>query len=229
MNNKSTDPKSCFAKNLKDYMDTNSVSRKKLSEDLDIRYSTICEWLKGTILPRADKMELVANYFNTTSSKLLEDPNEEIVMYKYPFVSRIPDGYSLSQAADEFFTGWGIIQHKKNIVPHFGIQINHECNPMQPRYVKGDSVSFTLTNSVSEYDCDYLIRRKGHDAEIVRIYEDQNPPYIIEDNTPKEDIFYEDNKLKYYVMIPVYNIENIYEPYHTYNWDTDYEIIGKAD
>ena len=36
MNNKSTDPKSGFAKNLKDYMYRNSVSRKKLSEDLNI-------------------------------------------------------------------------------------------------------------------------------------------------------------------------------------------------
>lgn len=229
MNNKITDPKICFATNLKRYMEIHQVSRRKLSDDINIKYSTICEWLKGTMMPRADKMELVANYFNTTSSRLLEDPNAEVLVYKYPFVTKIPAGYTLEQASDEFFSGWGIVQHIKKIPNYYGLTITHECNPMQPRYVKGDSVSFTITNKVDEYDCDYLIRRKGHDAEIVRIYEDQEPPYIIEDDTPEDDLFYEDNKLKYYVMIPVYNEERNYEPYHTYNWNTDYEIIGKAD
>ena len=58
-------------------------------------------------------MELVANYFKTTSSKLLEDPNAEILTYKYPFVTKIPAGYTLEQASDEFFAGWGIISMKK--------------------------------------------------------------------------------------------------------------------
>ncbi len=226
MDNRKTDPKQCFAHNLKYFMDLKGINRNKLSEDLGIKYSTICEWLKGSMLPRADKMEIVANYFNVTSSRLLEDPNEEILIYKYPFVSRIPDGYSLAQATDEFFVGWGIIQHKKNVEPHFGLQIIHECNPMQPRYVKGESVSFKLTNSVSDYDHDYLIKRKGHDAEIVRIYEDQNPPYILDND---EENFDDYNEIKYYVMIPVYNVEKVYEPYHTFNLDADYEIIGKVD
>lgn len=223
MNNKNTDPKICFATNLKKYMELRNVSRKKLSEDINIKYSTICEWLKGTMLPRADKMEIVANYFNTTSSRLLEDPNAEVLVYKYPFVTKIPDGYTLEQASDEFFSGWGVIQHVKQVPNHYGLTITHECNPMQPRYSKGEPVSFKLTSYVSDYDCDYLIRRKGHDAEIVRIYEDQEPPFIVED--------YENDyrEIIYYVMIPVYNEENNYEPYHTFNLSADYEIIGKAE
>lgn len=223
MNSKNTDPKICFATNLKKIMETKKVSRKKLSDDLNIKYSTLCEWLKGTMMPRADKMELVASYFNTTSSRLLEDPNTEILVYKYPFVTRIPADYTLEQASEEFFAGWGVIQHIKNIPNYYGLTITHECNPVQPRYARGEFISFKLTNEVTDYDCDYLIRRNGHDAEIVRIFEDQEPPFIVEDD---ED---DDRELIYYVMIPVYNEEKNYEPYHTFNLSADYEIIGKAE
>lgn len=223
MNNKSTDPKVCFATNLKKYMEIYKVNRKKLSEDINIKYSTICEWLKGTMLPRADKMEIVANYFNTTSSKLLEDPNEKILVYKYPFVTKIPADYTLEQASQEFFSGWGIIQNVKEIPNCYGLIIGHECNPMQPRYSIGEPVSFKLTDKVDEYDCDYLIRRDGRSAEIMRIYEDQNPPSIWVDDEDFKD------QLVYYVMIPVYNDEKDYEPFHTSSMDADYKIIGKAN
>lgn len=210
MNNKNTDPKICFATNLKKFMELNKVSRNKLSADLDIKYSTICEWLKGTMLPRADKMEIVANYFNTTSSKLLEDPNAEVLVYKYPFVKRIPSGYTLEQASSEFFSGWGMISHMKDIKDHYGIVLQKECNPTQPHYANGEPVSFVLTNRITEFDKDYLIRRNGHDAEIVRIYRD-----------PKE------NKFIKYIMVPVYNEEENYSSTYEYNEDElDCEIIG---
>ena len=212
MNNKSTDPKSCFAKNLKDYMDRNSVSRKKLSDDLNIKYSTICEWLKGTMLPRADKLELVANYFKTTSSKLLEDPNAEILTYKYPFVTKIPAGYTLEQASDEFFAGWGIISMKRNIEPHFGLQTTHESNPSQPHYASGEPVSFTITDKITEYGRDYVIRRDGHDAEIVIIYQDPDETRYLR-----------------YIMVPVYNEEKDYNPFYFNDDESGYEILGIVD
>ena len=92
-----------------------------------------------------------------------------------------------------------IIQHIKNIPNYYGLTIAHECNPMQPRYARGEAISFKLTNEVTDYDCDYLIKRKAHDAEIVRIFEYQEPPFIVEHDK------YDDRELIYYVMIPVYN------------------------
>lgn len=213
MSNKKTEPKKCFAHNLKKFMERNNINRKKLSEDLNIKYSTICEWLKGTILPRADKMEMVAEYFNTTSSKLLEDPFEEILVYKYPFVTKIPSGYTLTQASDEFFSGWGVIQTKKIVGEHIGIQTNHECNPSQPFYAVGQPVSFILTDKINELNKNYLIRRNNHDAEIVRIYVDPN----------------EQQHTKY-IMVPVYNEECEYQ--YNYEYDENelgYEIIGIED
>ena len=41
MNNKTTDPKVCFATNLKRYIEIYKVSRRKLSDDINIKYSTM--------------------------------------------------------------------------------------------------------------------------------------------------------------------------------------------
>jgi len=164
------------------------------------------------MLPRADKMEIVANYFNVTSSRLLEDPNVEVLVYKYPFVTKIPSGYTLERAADEFFAGWGMITMKRNVEPHFGIQTSHECNPSQPHYANGEPISFTITNKILEFGRDYLIRRDGHDAEIVAIYQDPN----------------EISQIRY-VMVPVYNDENNYTPYYFNDDESGYEILGVVD
>ena len=57
----------------------------------------------------------------------------------------------------------------------------------------------------------------------IRVYEDQNPSQIYVD---EED---DGPELIYYVMIPVYNEEKNYEPYHTDSWNAEYEVIGKVD
>lgn len=208
-----TDPKICFSMNLKKFMEYKNISRKKLSEDLNIKYSTICEWIKGTMLPRADKMNIVAKYFGITSSDLLEDPNKKTISYQYPFVTKIPQGYTLEQASKEFFSGWGVIMSTKDVQNHFGIICENECNPMQPHFAINEPVSFAVTNVIDTYDEDYVIRREGHDAEIVRIFRDQN-----------------EQKFKRYIMVPVYNNKQKYDI--TYEYDEDelgYEVLGKVE
>lgn len=55
--------KEIMAKNIQRYMDKYGVDRRKLSNDLDIRYTTLTDWLKAKTYPRIDKIELLANYF----------------------------------------------------------------------------------------------------------------------------------------------------------------------
>ena len=52
-----------FARNLKNLMDANQISRRDLSEALNISYHTITDWVKGKKYPRMDKVEILANYF----------------------------------------------------------------------------------------------------------------------------------------------------------------------
>lgn len=65
--------KEIFANNLSFYMEQKGVDRNTLCADLDLKYTTIRDWLKGITYPRIGKIELLANYFNINKSDLIEN------------------------------------------------------------------------------------------------------------------------------------------------------------
>lgn len=67
--------KEIFANNLSFYMEQKGVDRNTLCADLDLKYTTVRDWLKGITYPRIGKIELLANYFNINKSDLIENKN----------------------------------------------------------------------------------------------------------------------------------------------------------
>ncbi|MBQ1536593.1 MAG: helix-turn-helix transcriptional regulator, partial [Ruminococcus sp.] len=65
--------KSIFAKRLHYYMEQKGVDRRQLCDDLNLKYSTVSEWLSANKYPRIDKIELLADYFGITKSDLIEE------------------------------------------------------------------------------------------------------------------------------------------------------------
>lgn len=61
-----------FAQNLQKFMDSKNIDRSTLCKDLDLKYSTVSEWLSAKKYPRIDKIELIANYFGIKKSDLIE-------------------------------------------------------------------------------------------------------------------------------------------------------------
>ncbi|MDS8186300.1 S24 family peptidase, partial [Streptococcus pneumoniae] len=55
------------------YMEQKGVDRNTLCADLDLKYTTVRDWLKGITYPRIGKIELLANYFNINKSDLIEN------------------------------------------------------------------------------------------------------------------------------------------------------------
>lgn len=68
--------KEIMAKNISKYMDKMGIDRNKLSSDLDIKYTTLTDWINGKTYPRIDKIELLANYFGISKSDLVEDASQ---------------------------------------------------------------------------------------------------------------------------------------------------------
>lgn len=66
-----------FPRKLLHYMTLNNKTRNDLVRDLGFKYSTIRDWEKGLTIPRMDKVEMLANYFNCKNSDLLEDKKEK--------------------------------------------------------------------------------------------------------------------------------------------------------
>lgn len=59
-------------------MKKKGVDRNTLCADLNLKYTTVRDWLKGITYPRIGKIELLANYFNVNKSDLIEDKSNKI-------------------------------------------------------------------------------------------------------------------------------------------------------
>jgi len=65
-----------FPLRLKYYMDKSGKRRNDLVRDLGYKYTTVRDWEKGITVPRMDKVEQLAAYFNCSTSDLLEIKKE---------------------------------------------------------------------------------------------------------------------------------------------------------
>ncbi|MDN6098439.1 MAG: helix-turn-helix domain-containing protein, partial [Lactococcus lactis] len=61
-----------MAENIQYYMDKKGINSARLAEDLNIKYTTVRNWLQAKNYPRIDKIEMMANYFGIEKSDLVE-------------------------------------------------------------------------------------------------------------------------------------------------------------
>lgn len=66
-----------FSKNLNYYMALNGKTQTDLVNDLGFNKSAVSTWCNGTRLPRMDKVEMLAKYFNINRSDLIEEKEPE--------------------------------------------------------------------------------------------------------------------------------------------------------
>lgn len=65
--------KETMARNIKYYMDLNSVSSVDMCKILDVPASTFSYWINARTYPRIDKIERMANYFGVSKADLVEE------------------------------------------------------------------------------------------------------------------------------------------------------------
>lgn len=66
-----------FRKNLNRFIEQSGKSKKMISAEMNIPYTTLAEWANGNKFPRADGIEKLANYFKILKSDLLEEENKD--------------------------------------------------------------------------------------------------------------------------------------------------------
>ena len=62
-----------FSANLRRKMEEEGKTRKDICEALGFSYYTVTDWVKGKKMPRMDKVEKIAKYFNCLISDLIEE------------------------------------------------------------------------------------------------------------------------------------------------------------
>jgi transcriptional regulator with XRE-family HTH domain len=90
--------KEIFSTNLKRKMEEAGKTRQDICAALGFSYYTVTDWVKGKKMPRMDKVETLANYFNCLISDLIEEkqPTSELSIRKKEFIKKI-EGMSDAQ------------------------------------------------------------------------------------------------------------------------------------
>lgn len=68
--------KEIMARNIKKLMDEHNIDRNELCKAIDVKYTTLADWINAKTYPRIDKIELMANYFHVSKSTLVEDEED---------------------------------------------------------------------------------------------------------------------------------------------------------
>ena len=88
--------------NLTRMMKERGISRRKLSSDLNIKYTTLCDWLNGKTVPRAKAISSLAGYFGVSESDFFIDTCESGDSLNR--LSKYKEELSLNLSAIEFMS-----------------------------------------------------------------------------------------------------------------------------
>lgn len=135
-----------FTKNLNMYIERSGKSKKAISEEMGIPYTTLVEWANGKKFPRADGIERLANYFEILKSELLEEqrdfsPNITNDYVTFPVIGEVAAGYDY--IATEDWSGDTVDIPNTYLKGHrrdefFVLRVKGES--MYPMYQDGDKV-----------------------------------------------------------------------------------------
>ena len=66
-----------FSKNLIRYLDESGKTQREVAAAVGVSAGTFCDWVKGRMYPRMDKLQKLADYFGINKSDLFEEWNIE--------------------------------------------------------------------------------------------------------------------------------------------------------
>lgn len=178
--------KSIFAKRLHYYMEQKGVDRRQLCDDLNLKYSTVSEWLSANKYPRIDKIELLANYFGITKSNLIEDdkPADTLTVLPQNKIHMIPVFGSVA-------AGFGAYA-SSDIIEYIPLYIENDCDventicitvkgqSMYPKIEEGDRIVVRRQDSVDSGRIAVVMI--GEDAVVKRVEIERNKLTLISIN-----------------------------------------------
>lgn len=193
--------KSIMSKNIIKFMKENNVDRRKLSKDLNIKYTTLSDWINAKTYPRIDKIEMLANYFNVNKSDLVEDKStinsiDTLPVREIPIVSQISAGlpiYAEENILERTFIATKQLNSSKEI---FGLRVSGDS--MDKEFRDGDVV-IVEKDSVVENGQIAVVQVNGYNATVKRVrYEKDRIILIPESNNPAHypQVYSQDDEVK---------------------------------
>lgn len=179
--------KDIFAENLKYYIELNNKDRNQLCKDLNIKYSTLSEWINANKYPRIDKIELLANYFGIQKSNLIEkhigSPYNP-VMHKIPILGYISAGLPLY--ADEHIEDYTYTDLNGG-AEYFALRVKGDS--MNAVNIPEGSILIIRRQSTVENGEIAVVRVNEDDATVKRFKQEENIVTLIPQSyNPKHEV-----------------------------------------
>ena len=77
-----------FSQNLCFLMEQKGITRRCLSRDLDIKYTTLCDWVNGRTIPREDQLDRLGRYFGIEAGEFFIDFEQNDSVSEHKRLSR---------------------------------------------------------------------------------------------------------------------------------------------
>lgn len=189
--------KDIMAQNLKRHIDKCGKNQTDIARELNIPVMTMSNWVMAKTYPRADKIQLMADYFGVRRSDLTEDQPTNLIeispkIVKIPVLGKIACGDPV--LAEENFKGFRY-ESPDNLPGGNLFYLKASGDSMEPTIPNGSYVLIREQPSV-EYgeiaavlvngDTEATLKRVKHQGDTVILMPD-NPdyePYIITKENP---------------------------------------------
>lgn len=194
--------KQIFSQNLRYYMSLNNKEQIDLINDLGFNKSAVSTWCNGTRLPRMDKVNMLAEYFNINRSDLIEErlpasaddlPSSDqkqrskgIVIKVY---GRVAAGIPIEMIEDVIDTE-EIPEDMAKTGSFFGLLIKGDS--MLPNICDGDTVIIRCQEDAENGDT-VIVTVNGNDATCKRLRKYKDGIELVPNN-PAYDPIYFSNK-----------------------------------
>ena len=192
--------KQIMAKNISRLMKENNIDRKKLSDGLKVKYTTLSDWINAKTYPRIDKIELLADYFNVTKADLVEDKERQVLetlpVKKIPVVSKISAGlpiYSEENLIDYIYFATNKLNSDKE---EFGLKVSGDS---MDKIFQENDVVVVEKDSIVENGQLGVVMVNGYNATVKRVRYNKNQIILIpESNNPEHlpQVYGEDDEVK---------------------------------
>lgn len=188
--------KKIMAKNIRYYMEKNSLSQTDICNTLGIKMPTFSDWVNAKTYPRIDKIELMANYFGISKSDLVENHSELNKSHRkgvsIPVYGRVAAGIPLEMIEDIIDTE-EISLEMARTGEFFGLQIKGDS--MEPKISDGDVVIVRQQNDAESGDI-VIATINGDEATCKRIRKYRDGIELVSSNPCYEPMFFSNEEIE---------------------------------
>lgn len=191
--------KKIFSKNLRYYMESNNKNQIDIINDLGFNKSAVSTWVNGSRLPRMDKVDALAKYFNIKRSDLIEIHESESsdqptkrhgVVIKV--LGRVAAGIPI-EAVEDVIDTEEITEEMAKTGNYFGLKIRGDS--MEPRMCEGDVVIVRQQDDAENGDT-VIALVNGNDATCKRLRKYKDGIELISNNPSYSPLFFSNEDIE---------------------------------